>query len=426
MQSTAYNNTLIAEIDRPIEKEKFAHVLNQLVQRHESFRTSFKMIEGEAVQWIHDDLDFEIQYYHVKEESKNKTIQEFIRPFDLSKAPLLRVGIIQLSEDKHLLIIDKHHIITDGISFGIFIKDFLSYYAGKELPELKLQYKDYAGWQNRNIFSEEIKKQERYWLKKFAGPLPVLALPTDFPRPMVFNPEGAAITINIEAETQAKLTLLAAKEGVTIYMLLVACYNILFYKLTGQGDIIVGTDSSGRQHPDLQNVIGMFINTLAIRNYPDGKKTFSSFLKEVKNNILETFENQDYQFEKIVEQAAGDRDMSRNPLFDVALFFLNRDSFSQNDTNVLGLKSLSSRDEQVSLFDLVLFVNEQEKHLDFTLVYCTKLFTRKRVEIYTTLFKEIIQAIIDEREIKLKDIKCSLQLLSTQGEQEISLEDLQF
>jgi len=424
--SKAYNQPILLDLVETLQQKEMEPIFKKLIRQHEALRTSFKVINGTPMQVVHGDVPFLIQYFESNEANVQESIKCFFRPFDLDQGPLMRVGLASIENSAYLLMMDSHHIISDAVSRDILIHDFFSLYFNEALPALKIQYKDYSEWQNSQSQEEVAANQEKYWLQKFSGALPVLALPTDFPRPPVQSFAGDSVTIELEEETQAKLTALAVEEGITIYMLLLACYNILLYKLTGQEDIIVGTDSAGRKYVDLQKVIGMFVNTLALRNYPRGEKTFPAFLKEVKKNTLEALENQDYQFEKIVEQLVTHRDMSRNPLFDAAFFFLNRDSYRQQDIKSVGfVQSRYYRDEGISLFDLVLFANEQDKRLSFTLGYCTKLFTKKKVETFAVLFKEIINSILEDRNIKLKEIKCALQLLGTRAE-EISPDDIEF
>ena len=284
------------------------------------------MIDGEPVQRVHKELDFKLSYTETKEEDIPSIIEEFIRPFDLSKAPLLRIGLAKVSEHKHIFLFDMHHIISDGISMNILIKEFISLYGGEKLPELKIQYKDFSAWQNELFKTEGIKKQEEYWLNTFSGEIPVLNMPTDYPRPAVQSFEGDSIDFNVDSELTKELNKLAAETGSTLYMVLLAAYNVLLSKYTGQEDIVVGSPIAGRQHADLDNIIGMFVNTLAMRNFPESSKTFKEFLAEVKDNALRAYENQDYQFEELVEKLNIPRDMSRNPLFDTMFVMQNTDN----------------------------------------------------------------------------------------------------
>ena len=191
--SLAYNMPQVAKLEGKIDRERLNNAFNKLIARHESLRTSFEVINDEAVQKISDQINFEIEYFHSDENEVQQVIKDFIRPFDLSKAPLIRAGLIETSPEEHILMVDMHHIITDGISQGILIKDFMALYNNEELPELKLQYKDYAEWQQSEGQQEKIAKQKAFWLNEFADELTTLELPTDFKRPSIKSYEGDAV-----------------------------------------------------------------------------------------------------------------------------------------------------------------------------------------------------------------------------------------
>ncbi|MCP4151785.1 MAG: hypothetical protein GY757_28840, partial [bacterium] len=259
----------------------------------------------------------------------------FSRPFDLTQAPLFRVGMLTLKETPgdtatgtmrqagQYLLLDMHHIITDGTSQQVLIKEFLTINNGATLSPLKLQYRDYAKWQNSRKQKELMKRQEKTWLKIFPGEIPLLALPTDYPRPEIQSFEGDNIYIILNKNETGNLKRVAKENETTLYMTILSIYTILLSKLSGQEDIIVGTPTAGRRHADLESIIGMFVNTLAIRNYPEGTKTITEYLGEVKENTLQAFENQEYQFEELVEKLSLKRDTGRNPLFDVMFNLLN-------------------------------------------------------------------------------------------------------
>ena len=215
---------------------------------------------------------------------------------------MLRVGLIEVKPQEHILMVDMHHIISDGVSQGILIKDFMSFYNNLELPEFKLQYKDYSEWQQSEKQQERISKQEKYWLNEFADEVTTLELSTDFKRPPVKSYEGNIVSFNLCTEETSKLKSIAETEGATLYMVLLSIYNVLLSKLSNQEDIVVGTPIAGRGHTDLENMIGMFVNTLPLRNYPKGELSFKKFLSEVKSKTLACFENQSYQYEELIDK----------------------------------------------------------------------------------------------------------------------------
>ncbi|UCH98247.1 MAG: amino acid adenylation domain-containing protein, partial [Candidatus Aminicenantes bacterium] len=442
-KNTVYNTLKVLMVKGELDKEKLKITFKKLIKRHESFRTSILDVSNRFAQKIHDEVDFEIEYYNSKEvEVKVKVVEKkeepptslrspqpaatlinsFIRPFDLTKAPLIRVGLIKIEEKKHILMIDMHHIISDGLSLDLIVKEFENLYKGRKLPKLLLQYKDYAEWQNSEKQKQTLKKMEEYWLKEFGieGEIPVLNMPIDYVRPAVQSFEGDTMNFGISVEDTGALRSVALGDGstATMYMVLLSIFNILLSKLSGQEDIVMGTPIAGRRHADLEKIIGMFVNTLALRHYPEGEKTFKEFLKEVKERTLEAFENQDYPFEDLVEKVAVTRDASRNPLFDV-LFAL------QNIGAVSGVSTDSHRGEpfpveveipglkmeyydyinSTSKFDLALIGTNAGERLLFTFQYCTKLFKKKSIERFIDYFKKIVSLIVKEPGMKLRDIE---------------------
>ncbi|UCH95419.1 MAG: amino acid adenylation domain-containing protein, partial [Candidatus Aminicenantes bacterium] len=396
--ATAYNMPTAWRLEGKIDKDRLENTFRELIQRHDSLRTSVVMAAAEPVQKIHEEVEFEIEYNdleEVKVEEKHlegtrglaPLLRNFIRPFDLSHAPLLRVGLVELlhtptahrghpsqegKKDKYLLMVDMHHIISDGISAGLLVQDFMTLYPGEPLPGVKLQYKDYAQWQNREKEGIRLVDQGRYWLKEFEGEIPVLEIPTDYPRPAVQQFEGSSLDFEVDRETTYALTSLALAEGATLYMVLLALYTILLSKLTNQEDIVIGAPVAGRKHADLEKIIGMFVNTLALRNYPTGEKTFTAFLAEVKRKTLTAFENQEYPYEDLVEQVVINRDVSRNPLFDASFLLQNVEI---SELAIPGLKLIPYEYETVtSKFDLMLEGRELNETLQFRFEYSTKLF----------------------------------------------------
>ncbi len=438
-ESTSYNIPSLFILEEEPDRDKLKGALRKLMVRHESFRTSFHMIEGEPVQTIHspDDIEFEIEYHigwsmEQGVRSKNRAvssvpatpnlqpvtsiIERFIRPFNLSKAPLFRAGLINLDEGKYLFMVDMHHIIADGTSMEIFKKELADFYESKELPSLRIQYKDYAKWQNEETKREKIKAQEDYWLKQFPGEVPVLNLPLDYPRPAVQSFEGKILDFELGAREPGALRELAREENVTLFMVLTAISNILLAKLSGQEDIVIGTPAAGRSHPDLENIIGMFINTLALRTYPGGEKRFKEFLQEVKNVTLNAFENQFYQFEDLVDLLNVSRDASRNPLFD-GMFALQNIEWEKRD-RTLKLKPYRY-DYNIAKFDLILIAKEGgEETLSFCFQYCTKLFKQETIERYISYFRNLVTTVLESPEEKLAE----LEIISDEEKREI-LED---
>ncbi|MGE5343095.1 MAG: amino acid adenylation domain-containing protein [Candidatus Omnitrophota bacterium] len=401
-----YNIPFFAVLEGELNKDKFETVFKKLIKRHESLRTSFHMIDDEPVQRVHDEVKFEIDQGALFEKTAPWTPAKtfgFIRRFDLSKAPLMRVSLIKEEDRKHRFMVDMHHIISDGTSMNVVITDFMALYGDEELLEWRVQYKDFSVWQKSTTYRESIKRQETYWLAQFEGEIPVLNLPVDDGRPAVQSFEGAVLDFEIGTDHTRRLKAMASEEGVTLYMLLLGLYNIFLSKLSAQEDIVVGSPSAGRSHADLEFIIGMFVNTLALRNYPVGEKPFTAFLHEVKENTLNAFENQGYQYEELVERVEIKRDVSRNPLFDTMFALQNMESV---EIRIPGLTLTPSRYESnISKFDLSLTGIEADDQLLFTFEYSTQLFKPATIERFTVYFKNLIKNILDRKGNKISDIE---------------------
>lgn len=396
-------------------------VFNAFIKRHESFRTSFQYIHGEPVQRIHKtgDVTLEIDFHEARGAAVEGVVKRFIRPFDLGKVPLLRAGIVKISETEYILMYDSHHIVADGGSRAIMAAEFVALYNGVALPPLNFQYKDFTEWLNRTDTQSALKKQEKFWLKEFENELPVLNLPLDFQRPAERIFDGGSLAFYIEAEQVKALKKLGAKKNTTLFTVLLALYNVFLSKISRQKDIITGIPINGRRHAGLESIIGMFVNTLALRNYPEDEITFEEFLDRAKQRTLDAFENQDYPFEDLVNKVVKHRDPGRNPIFDAFFSFtypgVSADLEDEWDQQgIAGLK-LEEYGENLSLsmFDLFFFGKEGKNETDSLLLgftYAAALFKKETIERFTGYFKEIISTVVENTRVKLKDIKISHQL----------------
>ncbi|MFC2141047.1 condensation domain-containing protein, partial [Acidobacteriota bacterium] len=418
---TAYNMPFVLSIGKEVKRNDLELALKKLAARHESLRASFHMMEAEPVQRVHDDLEFSIEYYDLQvtgagdrcrweeeRESAAALISSFIRPFDLSQAPLMRSGLIAHPDGSHTWIVDVHHIVSDGTSHTVLAEDFTALYQGRELEPSRLQYKEFSQWQNHLVAGGAMKAQEAYWLDLYADSreIPRLNLAADYKRPEVFTFIGDNYDFMLEREDVVKFKELSAGSGGTLYMNILAVLDTLFYKYTGQTDIIIGSGTAGRLHADLQRIIGMFINILAVRNYPRGEITYQFFLKEVIAHSVNAFENQDIQFEELVEKLELERDPSRNPLFDISMGV-------QNFPQLTGELELSKPgkthtplqyDNSTSKFDMTFFIYEQGEDVSVTIEYYTGIFKRETIQRLASHFKNIIKTVVNEPLTRLQDI----------------------
>ncbi|MBN1040279.1 non-ribosomal peptide synthetase [Clostridium botulinum] len=399
-ENTSYNMPQIFKIQGSINRDKIENTFKRLVSRHEVLRTYFETVEDGIVQKIDNNYEFRL-----KEQTSYQDIEEiindFIKSFDLGKAPLFRVEIVKTQGENYLLI-DMHHIISDGVSMNILINEFAKIYNGGDLKPLKLQYKDFAEWQNNFLKSKEMKKQEEYWINMFNDEIPVLNLPYDYERPAIKSFEGNSMGFKVDKDLTYKLKELSKKTGTTMHMVLLSAFNILLSKYSGQKDIVIGTPIAGRPHADLQNIIGIFVNTLALRNKPESNKKYIDFLNEVKENSLKAYDNQSYQIEKLIEKLNIKRDSSRNPLFDVMFNMINMAS----DINLDDISLMPyDIENNVAKFDLTLNIMEQNDELIINIEYCSKLFNKNSIKRLGKYYLSILDSIIANNEIKLKEIE---------------------
>ncbi|MCP5048616.1 MAG: hypothetical protein GY940_15710 [bacterium] len=404
-ESTSYNTRQIFQTDLQLDRSQIKNAINELIRRHETLRTSFEIVDHQPVQRIHPagEIDFAIRYMEADTSDINDSISHFIRPFDLSIAPLVRIGIIKMAESGYLVIFDQHHIITDGASFRIFLRELKTLYEGGSLPPLPIQYKDFSEWQNRLFQSEKIKKQEDYWVEKFKDNIPQLDFPLDFPRSEGQSREGEDVHFQIGKTLTRKIRAFAFETGTTINIFLLAVYNILLSKFRSQEDIVIGLGVSGRRHDDLENVIGMFVNMMVIRNFPRGDKTFIQFLQDVKKNFLESYENQDYPFDELVTRLEIKRRVGRNPLFDAEYIFEPLE-FDEVKLQGLTLKPYRYGIRNIQ-FDLSLIGMEARGTINMSLSFPYSLFKRETIEKMTAYYIEIIEQVIIDETILLNDIK---------------------
>ena len=404
---TAYNMPMIHVLDVKIDKDRLEDTFKRLIHRHESLRTSFAVVDTDPCQEIHDTVEFAIEYHEpATREEVAQLQQSFVKPFDLSQAPLLRCGLIRLAEHKHILMVDMHHIVADGVSMDILFKDFMALYAGETLPELKIQYKDYAEWQNSPAQRRLAQSQEDFWTAEFKGRIPGLELPLDYERSERQSFAGDKILFRLEKRETARLAKIARTHDATMYMVLLAVYKILLSKITGQQDIIVGTPTMGRSNADLENLIGIFINTIAIRSRLPKENSFSAFLLELKEKTLKAFENQDYQFENLVEKVVAGRDMSRNPIIDVLFSFNNQNDLLRvsGAPDMPDIPHLYALPKVTSKFDLVLVANEDDDTIAMNLTYSSAIFKRATVQSIVNHFLRIVAQVAEDEHIRLADI----------------------
>ncbi|MCP1423196.1 amino acid adenylation domain-containing protein/non-ribosomal peptide synthase protein (TIGR01720 family) [Paenibacillus xylanexedens] len=398
----SYNMPEAMLLEGALDRARFEETFRKLVARHEMLRTGFEMVDGEASQRVYQNVNFAVEFYRADEQEVEAVVHGFVRPFDLAKPPLLRVGLVELAPERHILMYDMHHIISDGVSMEIFVEEFVRLYGGEQLEPLRIQYKDYTVWQHSQEQQERLQHQGAYWLDMFQGELPVLEMPTDYPRPAVQSYEGQTLEFSFDASKTSGLKQLASETGTTLFMVLLAAYNVLLHKYSGQEDVIVGTPIAGRNHGDVQPLIGIFLNTLAIRSYPSSEKTFLSYLNEVKETTLRAFEHQNYPFEQLVDKVQVTRDLSRNPLFDTMFTMQNTENeqFELEGLRLIPYPSVLD----TAKFDISLDVGEENGGLDYSFEYATALYKRETIERLAKHYEQLLLTIVNRPDAKIAEL----------------------
>ncbi len=400
--SVAYNMPSAVIVEGALELERLEEAFRQMIRRHEALRTEFMMTDQGLVQQIREETSFALERIEANPDGEQAAIGAFVRPFNLAQAPLLRAGVIKRGRDEHILLLDMHHIISDGVSIGVFTEDLLAFYEGRSLPELSIQYKDFAIWQEKLTESEDWKQQEAYWLRTFSGDQPRLELPTDYPRPAMQQFDGGRIEFTIDTDLADKLRRVAQAEEVTLFMLLTAAYHVMLSKYTGQDDIVIGTAVAGRTLPELDAVMGMFVNTLPLRNRSESDEPFQAFLQRVKHNVLQAFEHQMYPYEELVEKVVQQRDLSRNPLFDTVFALQN---FKEGEARDVGLRfSPYPYEAAVAKFDLAVTATETRDGMVLSIEYSARLFRKDTIERLGAYYREVLQQIAEAPETRLVSI----------------------
>jgi len=377
---------------------------NKIIKRHDILRTSFILYDDQPVQVINENIEFVIPYLKMNENEARQHIHDFIKPFELERAPLFRVEIIELETDNHLILFDSHHIIIDAFSLEVLKKEIFDYYEGNDLEPLKIQYKDYSEWQRKFYGNQKTINSKAYWISQFEGEIPIIDLPLDYPRQADQPSEAGILSFCIDEELTSEVKKISAANGISTFMILLAVYNIVLHKYTQQEDIIIGVTTLGRDNEEISNLPGMFVNNLPIRTFPKYNLRVLEFLLQVKNTVINAFSNQDYPFDELIEDLNIKRDLTRSPLFDVVFSYMN---FELTDikNNKLYISDYKAETVISSEYDLMLYGLEAQDKIFITVKYKKSLFSKNSITRFTDHFRNILEAVTENREIKLSDIE---------------------
>ena len=405
-QNPAYNESPTIRLTGSLNIEVLEQSLNAIIERHEILRTTFPMIDGKPIQKILPSLQINLLVVNLQDLPSNQIeeiiAQELQKPFDLTQAPLVRFTLLDLGQESYILVPVIHHIIIDGWSKGIFFKELSYFYQSflsktpVNLPQLPIQYADFAVWQRQWLQGEILENQLNYWQKQLADAPPLLELPTDQPRPSIPTFQGHTLNFQIDPDLTDKLKTLSQRSGVTLFMTLLATFTTLLFRYSHQEDILIGTPVANRNRQEIEPLMGFFVNTLVMRNSLQGNPTFWELLQQVRQSVLGAYANQDVPFEQVVDVLQIERSLSYNPLFQVMFALQNA---PLGDLNLPGLKATSLAVENVRVkFDLSLVLEETETekgtYLEGFWEYSSDLFTAERITRLVGHFQTLLKGIV--------------------------------
>jgi amino acid adenylation domain-containing protein len=411
-----YNMPMALRLEGELNVSALERSLSELIRRHESLRTHFETVQGEPVQIVDAAAEIRLATIEVSgpaeqraDQVKALSLAEAQRPFDLSKGPLLRACLLKLEPREHILLLTMHHIVSDGWSLGILNRELsVLYRASSEavpssLPELSVQYPDYALWQRQWLQGEVLQEQLRYWRERLAGAPAELRLPTDRPRPAVETFKGALLKFELPETMRASLQELAQGEGATLFMVVLAAYQLLLSRWSGQQDIVVGSPVAGRTQAQTEGLIGFFINMLPLRTDLSGRPSFRELLARVKDGTLAAYSHQELPFDKLVTELRPERDLARQSIVQVTLALQN---FPKEQLELAGLTWTSiPHEHRTTRFDLTLHLFESPRGLEGLMEYSTQLFDTTTIERMVSQFRTLLAGIIADPDVPVDELR---------------------
>jgi amino acid adenylation domain-containing protein len=416
--SSFYNIPAAVRLQGRLDITALEHGFREVVRRHESLRTRFGVVDGVPVQLIDEAPAFTLTVLDLStiDESERETearrvaSDESRSPFDLSVGPLLRATVLRLSEQEHVLLCTMHHIISDGWSMGVLIRElttlYKAYATGQQspLPELEIQYPDFAHWQREWLQGEVLERQLTYWREQLAGAPPLLELPADYPRPAVQSFRGAHQVLTLSESLSTAVKTLTQRSGVTLFMTLLAAFQSLLSRYSGQEEIVVGTPIAGRNRTETENLIGFFINTLVLRTNLSGDPSFAELLRRVREVALGAYAHQEVPFEKLVEELQPERDMSRTPLFQVMMVLQNAPMAETAQIEGLQVSGMGGESGSAK-FDLTLSVSETgDGRLQTLWEYNTDLFGSETIARMMSHFEVLLDGVVDNPDQQISEL----------------------
>ena len=418
-QSTAYNVPVAVRLTGELQHEALERALGEIVRRHEVLRTVFADVGGEPVQVITPARPFRVEVVNLgglppearESEAQRLVTEEAERPFDLARGPMLRAQLLRLGEGDYIALLTMHHIVSDGWSIGVLVREVVTLYGayalGEEspLPEPPIQYADFAAWQRGWLQGEVLENHLAFWRRQLHG-VEQLNLPTDRPRPPVPSFRAGVEPFSLAKDVTEALKALTRREGCTLFMTLLAAFQTLLHRYSGQTDIVVGTDLANRTHAEVEHLIGFFINMLAMRTNFSGNPTFRELLARVRRMTLEAYAHQDLPFEKLVAALQLERNLNRFPVFQAVLVLQNEPSQAVLQLPGLELSAVANETQTVK-FDLILFVAEGEDGLHGHLDYGTDLFKAETMSRLMAHFETLLRSVVADPDVRVAELDMS-------------------
>ncbi|MBD0265593.1 MAG: non-ribosomal peptide synthetase, partial [Tolypothrix sp. Co-bin9] len=434
--SSAYNVPTAVRLLGSLNIAALLQSLNEIVRRHEALRTSFKTIDGQPIQVIAASLTLsfpiidlsELSLWEREKEIHRLATQEVLQPFDLAQCPLLRVTLIRLNAEEHIILLTMHHIVSDAWSMAVLVEELAVLYpvfcAGKPSPlsELSIQYADFAVWQRQWLQGEVLQTQLDYWKQQLGSTYPRLALPKPSLHSTVETSQGAKQSFTFSKDLTERINLLSRQKGVTLFMTLLAAFQVLLYCFTGTEDIRIGSPIANRNRVEIEKLIGFFINTLVLRIDLSGNPSFQELLVRSHQVTLEAYAHQDLPFEKLVEELQPERNLNHNPLYQ-AWFVLQNTRMPQLELPGLTLTAFEVETETVR-HDLLLAISESPEGLNGTFEYKTDLFDKASISRLIAHFERLIRHVVAQPNTTLHEI-ATIFAQSDKEQQKIQKEELQ-
>jgi amino acid adenylation domain-containing protein/non-ribosomal peptide synthase protein (TIGR01720 family) len=415
-QSPAYNVPVAVRLTGDLRHEALERALGEIVRRHEVLRTVFADVRGEPVQVITPARPFSVPIIDLPFESRESEVRRLVteeaeRPFDLAQGPMLRARLLRFGEGEYVALLTMHHIVSDGWSIGVLVREIVTLYRayaqGEESPlsELSIQYADFAAWQRGWLQGEVLESHLAFWRRQLHG-VEQLNLPTDFPRPPVPSFRAGVQPFHLSKDVTEALKTLTRSEGCTLFMTLLAAFQTLLHRYSGQTDIVVGTDLANRTQAEVEQLIGFFVNMLAMRTNFSGNPTFRELLSRVRRMTLEAYAHQDLPFEKMVAALQLERNLNRFPVFQAVLVLQNEPSQGLLELPGLVLSEIDNEVQTVK-FDLILFVAEGDDGLHGHLDYSTDLFKAETMSRFVAHFETLLRSVVADPDARVAELEIS-------------------